>query len=63
MGKPVLLYCNRHMGITNNTVVFDTTVKTKQSVIKMEHSQEFQESLTRDYPALVHSVTWAQSCI
>ena len=35
----------------------------KQSVIKTEHSQEFQESLTRDYNALVNSVLWAHSPI
>jgi len=35
----------------------------KQSVIKTEHSQECQESLTGDYPALVHTVLWAHSPI
>jgi len=29
--------------------------------MKTEHSQEFQESLTRDKPALVHSVLQAYS--
>ena len=33
----------------------------KQSVIKIELSQEFQESLTGDYVALIHSVLWAHS--
>lgn len=35
----------------------------KQSIIKTEQSQEFQEPLTRDYPALVNSVLWAHSPI
>jgi len=35
----------------------------KQPVIKREYSQEFRESLTRDYPALVHLVLWAHSLI
>jgi hypothetical protein len=34
------------IGLTHNSI-FDTTVKTIETVIKTEHSQEFQESLTR----------------
>jgi len=33
----------------------------KQSVIKTQHSQEFQKSLTSDYPALVCSLLRAHS--
>jgi len=33
----------------------------KHSVRETEHSQEFQESLTIDYPAPIHSVLWAHS--
>jgi hypothetical protein len=51
----IVIYCNRLVGLTNNNL--DTIVQViEQSVIETEHSQEFQESLTRDYPALVHSV-------
>jgi hypothetical protein len=31
--------------------------------MKPEHSQEFQELLTRDYPAVIHLVLWAHSLI
>jgi len=43
------------------TAFIDTTVQTIETVIKTEHLQKFQESLIRDYPALVYSVLWAHS--
>jgi len=43
--------------------IFTTVQQFKQSVIKTEHSQEFQESLTTDKPALAHSVHLAHSPI
>jgi len=57
------IVCDKPVGLTNNVLLTLQFEQLKQAVMKTEHSQEFQPSLTRDNPALVHSVHRAHSTV